>query len=117
MLQDQPTSHETYQPIDPQIINHHGPQHPSAQDDIPFDHYHPHADFQALLNATEDVVPGQDSDAAAEAAAAAAAVDRDLEMLIEHDDVDCNDSSMEGLEEGRRTGHRERLYDVGFDAG
>ncbi|OAQ66550.1 L-azetidine-2-carboxylic acid acetyltransferase [Pochonia chlamydosporia 170] len=118
MLQDQPASHETYQPIDPQIINHHDHQHPSStQDDIPFDHYHPHADFQALLNATEDVVPGQDSDAAAAEAAAAAAVDRDLEMLIEHDEVDCNDGAMEGLEEGRRIGHRDRLYDVGFDGG
>lgn len=120
MLQDQPTSHDTYQPIDPQIISHHDHQHPSStQDDIPFDHYHPHADFQALLNATEDVVPQQDSDAAAaEAAAAAAAVDRDLEMLIEHDDVDSNEGPMEGLEEsGRRTGHRDRLYDVGFDGG
>ncbi|OAA49604.1 histone acetyltransferase Spt10 [Metarhizium rileyi] len=119
MLQDQPTSHETYQPIDPQIINHHGHQHAASEqdDDIPFDHYHPHADFQALLHATEDVVPGQESDAAAAAAAAAAAVDRDLDMLIEHEDVDCNNGVMEGLEEDSTTGHRERLYDVGFDGG
>lgn len=48
-----------------------------------FDTYHPHADFQALLSATEDDdVPGtQDGDVSA--------VDRDLEMLIEqHDEVD-----------------------------
>ncbi|EGX96638.1 histone acetyltransferase Spt10 [Cordyceps militaris CM01] len=60
---------DVYQPIDPQIMNH--------DDDAAFDGYHPHADFQALLNATEE-------DDGAAAAAAAAAVDRDLEMLIEH---------------------------------
>jgi hypothetical protein len=116
MLQDKPASHETYQPIDPQIITHHAHGHSPAQDDIPFDHYHPHADFQALLHATEDVVPGQESEAAeAAAAAAAAAVDRDLEMLIEHDDVDCNSSAMEGLEDSRRSGHRDRMYE--FEGG
>ncbi|EXV06315.1 Cys(2)-His(2) zinc finger domain protein and acetyltransferase domain protein [Metarhizium robertsii] len=118
MLQDRPASHEAYQPIDPQIINHHGHQHASsAHDDMPFDQYHPHADFQALLNATEDVGPEQDSDAAAAEAAAAAAVDRDLEMLIEHEDVDCHEGPMDCLDEARRTGHRDRLYDVGFDGG
>ncbi|KAG8409711.1 acetyltransferase [Metarhizium acridum] len=118
MLQDRPASHEAYQPIDPQIINHHGHQHgSSAHDDMPFDQYHPHADFQALLNATEDVGPEQDSDAAAAEAAAAAAVDRDLEMLIEHEDVDCNEGAMDCLDEARRAEHRDRLYDVGFDAG
>lgn len=48
-----------------------------------FDTYHPHADFHALLSATEDDdVPGaQDGDVSA--------VDRDLEMLIEqHDEVE-----------------------------
>ncbi|EFY89276.1 histone acetyltransferase Spt10 [Metarhizium acridum CQMa 102] len=115
---DRPASHEAYQPIDPQIINHHGHQHgSSAHDDMPFDQYHPHADFQALLNATEDVGPEQDSDAAAAEAAAAAAVDRDLEMLIEHEDVDCNEGAMDCLDEARRAEHRDRLYDVGFDAG
>ncbi|KHO01030.1 histone acetyltransferase Spt10 [Metarhizium album ARSEF 1941] len=112
MLQDQPACHDTYQPIDPQIIDHHGHQHaPSAQDDMPFDQYHPHADFQALLNATEDVGPGQDADADT------AAVDRDLEMLIEHEHVDGNEGPMECLDEGRRTEHRDSLYDVGFDGG
>ncbi|KAK2593746.1 Protein spt10 [Conoideocrella luteorostrata] len=127
MFQGRPAAHEpVYQPIDPQIISHHHHHHhhsASQPDDIPFDHYHPHADFQALLNATEDDVPTQDSDAAAEAAAAAAeaaaAVDRDLEMLIEHDDVDDNDGKdMDGIEDsGRRIEHRDReLYDE-FDGG
>ena len=109
MLQDPPTSHHpspVYQPIDPQIINHHHHHHHHHQhpdhgvhhhnagpppDDMPFDHYHQHADFQALLNATEDVVPGQEGENDA------AAVDRDLEMLIKQDDDD-DDGAMEGLE-------------------
>lgn len=124
MLQDPPAGHHpspVYQPIDPQIINHHHHhvhhQHAAGPppDDIPFDHYHQHADFQALLNATEDVVPGQGAESDA------AAVDRDLEMLIEQDD-DEDDGGMEGLEGhgdgqgGRRTGRAEGgLYDVGFE--
>ncbi|KAM3513616.1 hypothetical protein MY11210_002722 [Beauveria gryllotalpidicola] len=69
-----------YQPIDPQIMNH--------DDDVDdqgihaFDGYHPHADFQALLHATEDDAGGAESDERR------AAVDRDLEMLIEHDEDD-----------------------------
>ncbi|KPM40909.1 hypothetical protein AK830_g5640 [Neonectria ditissima] len=82
MLQDHPGVHHhhhhhhepasVYQPIDPQIINQSSPHDLSS-----FDQYHSPADFQALLNATEDVVPGEPD-----------AVDRDLEMLIEqqHDD-------------------------------
>ncbi|GJN71525.1 hypothetical protein PLIIFM63780_006140 [Purpureocillium lilacinum] len=132
MLQDQPTGHhhaspDVYQPIDPQIINHHqvhhhhhhnhlhhgggshtddgsnahthADAHSAPEDSSPFDHYHQHADFQALLNATEDddvgvgvdvdvdvsgVVPGHQTDADADPSA----VDRDLDMLIEQDDVD-----------------------------
>ncbi|KAG5929864.1 hypothetical protein E4U42_004256 [Claviceps africana] len=84
MLHDQSPAHDSvYEPIDPQIITHHHHQPVSQPDDVHFDHYHPHADFQALLHATEDVPP-EDPDAAA----AAAAVDRDLEMLIEHDTGD-----------------------------
>lgn len=69
-----------YQPIDPQIMNH------DADVDVDglhaFDGYHPHADFQALLHATED-----DEGGAAERERRAA-MDRDLEMLIEHDEDD-----------------------------
>ncbi|KAJ3506332.1 hypothetical protein NM208_g16090 [Fusarium decemcellulare] len=114
MLQDPPTSHHphdhsVYQPIDPQIINQTSPH-----DLAPFDQYHSPADFQALLNATEDVVPGESD-----------AVDRDLEMLIEHqDDDDVVDGTVtmggmgvgvgEGTED-RGLEHKERsLYDVGF---
>ena len=105
-----------YQPIDPQIINHN--HHTPAAHDDPFDHYPPHADFQALLNATEDVGP-HDTDAAA-AAAAAAAVDRDLEMLIEHDDDDdvrtgSTADGMDGLHEESVDGRHRGLYDVEFE--
>ncbi|KAG6037734.1 hypothetical protein E4U41_004845, partial [Claviceps citrina] len=76
---DDPTT-SVYQPIDPLIISHQHHQHhhqhhhhhqPVAQqdDDAPFDHYHPHPDFQALLHATEDV-PSPDPDAVAAAEAA-----------------------------------------------
>lgn len=89
MLHDQPhhahTHHDQYQPIDPQIINQ-----PS------FDHYHTQ-DFQALLNATEDDDDGgmghhqdQDSDL----------VDRDLEMLIDHQDDDMSDGMHDHNGEG-----------------
>ncbi|KAF4512050.1 hypothetical protein G6O67_001235 [Ophiocordyceps sinensis] len=125
-------SPDLYQPIDPQIISqphhhhlhHDAHQHHHPQDDDPFDPYPPHADFQALLTATDDddddddmpVIGPPDSDAAA---AAAAAVDRDLEMLIEQDDVDQdigNGEAMQGLEEAppslRRATRAERgLYD------
>ncbi|KAK5995708.1 hypothetical protein PT974_04125 [Cladobotryum mycophilum] len=103
MLQDQP-DHESpvYQPIDPQIINHH---HPPSQHDLTFEHYHPHADFQALLSATEDVPYKQENDVGT-------SVDRDLEMLIEHDDVDddvdpgdVDDVMVDGLTDGS---HRDR---------
>jgi GNAT superfamily N-acetyltransferase len=107
MLQDPPASHHphdhsVYQPIDPQIINQSSPH-----DLGPFDQYHSPADFQALLNATEDV--GQD-------------VDQDLEMLIDHQDDDnvmdgtVNMGGM-GVSETESQGlvHKERsLYDVGF---
>lgn len=84
--EQQSAEHDVYQPIDPQIMNHH---HDGGDDDgmHAFDSYHPHSDFQALLHATEDddgvgVVADNDR---------AAAVDRDLEMLIgghgEEDDV------------------------------
>ncbi|KAG6018114.1 hypothetical protein E4U54_002724 [Claviceps lovelessii] len=116
MLQDQPSdSHDSvYQPIDPQIISHRHHQPISQPDDSAFDHYHPHADFQALLHATEDV-PSQDSDAAA--AAAAAAVDRDLEMLIEHDtDIGDNRGELDDVDAGKTSEHRESdLYAVGFE--
>lgn len=113
MLQDPPGhhshDHSVYQPIDPQIINQTSPH-----DLTPFDQYHSPADFQALLNATEDVVPTEPD-----------AVDRDLEMLIEHqddDDVVDGTVSMSGIGMGVGTGtddrgleHKERsLYDVGF---
>ncbi|TVY76388.1 Protein SPT10 [Fusarium oxysporum f. sp. cubense] len=111
MLQDPPTGHHphdhnVYQPIDPQIINE------ASHDLGPFDQYHSPADFQALLNATEDVGPD--------------AVDRDLEMLIEHQD---DDNVMDGTDDMDGIGvdvgvgadnhglvHKERgLYDVGFE--
>ncbi|KAF5544710.1 acetyltransferase [Fusarium napiforme] len=114
MLQDPPTSHHphdhnVYQPIDPQIINE------ASHDLGPFDQYHSPADFQALLNATEDVGPD--------------VVDRDLEMLIEHQDddnvMDGTDGmdGMDGIGVGVGVGadnhglvHKERgLYDVGFE--
>ncbi|TQV98217.1 histone acetyltransferase Spt10 [Cordyceps javanica] len=72
--------HDVYQPIDPQIMNH--PHHT-------FDGYHPHADFQALLHATED-------DGGAAESERRAAVDRDLEMLIEHG---ADDEEEEDVEE------------------
>ncbi|KAG6018400.1 hypothetical protein E4U43_001772 [Claviceps pusilla] len=116
MLQDQPSeSHDSvYQPIDPQIISHRQHQPVPQPDDAAFDQYHPHADFQALLHATEDV-PSQDSDAAA--AAAAAAVDRDLEMLIEHDtDTGDNRGELDDVDAGKTPEHRESdLYAVGFE--
>ncbi|KAF5642640.1 acetyltransferase [Fusarium tjaetaba] len=114
MLQDPPTGHHphdhnVYQPIDPQIINE------ASHDLGPFDQYHSPADFQALLNATEDVGPD--------------VVDRDLEMLIEHQDddnvMDGTDGmdGMDGIGVGVGAGtdnhglvHKERgLYDVGFE--
>ncbi|KAL6692775.1 hypothetical protein J3F84DRAFT_396728 [Trichoderma pleuroticola] len=135
MLQDQPNQHEphVYQPIDPQIINHHH-HHPPPHHDMGFEHYHPHADFQALLSATEDV-PTQPDDTVPPS------VDTDLEMLIEHDAVDddvddvgpndhanhvmdddvmVDDVMVDGLTGGaqvmRRIGHRDGrgIYDVGF---
>ncbi|ENH68358.1 Protein SPT10 [Fusarium oxysporum f. sp. cubense race 1] len=111
MLQDPPTghhphAHNVYQPIDPQIINE------ASHDLGPFDQYHSPADFQALLNATEDVGPD--------------VMDRDLEMLIEHQD---DDNVMDGTDDMDGIGvdvgvgadnhglvHKERgLYDVGFE--
>ncbi|PFH63013.1 hypothetical protein XA68_10425 [Ophiocordyceps unilateralis] len=69
--------HHHHQPIDPQMINdahlHHDPH--AAAADNPFDHYSPHPDFQALLDDDDD------------------AVDRDLEMLIDHDPVDDHDAA------------------------
>lgn len=62
-----------YQPIDPQIIEHS--QEPAGHHDNVFDHYNSHADFQALLTATGD---GDAADGDA--------VDRDLDMLIDHHD-------------------------------
>jgi GNAT superfamily N-acetyltransferase len=133
MLQDQPNQHEThvYQPIDPQIINHHH-HHPQQHHDIAFEHYHPHADFQALLSATEDVPTQPDGDVPP-------SVDTDLEMLIEHDAVDDDvddvggpndhhgnhvmsedDVMVDGLTGGpqmmRRIGHRDGrgIYDITF---
>ncbi|KAF5685022.1 acetyltransferase [Fusarium denticulatum] len=111
MLQDPPTGHHphdhnVYQPIDPQISNE------ASHDLGPFDQYHSPADFQALLNATEDVGPD--------------VVDRDLEMLIEHQDDDNEmdgTDGMDGIGVGVGVGadnhglvHKERgLYDVGFE--
>ncbi|KAG5752755.1 hypothetical protein H9Q70_004627 [Fusarium xylarioides] len=113
MLQDPPAGHHphdhnVYQPIDPQIINE------ASHDLGPFDQYHSPADFQALLNATEDVGPD--------------VVDRDLEMLIEHQDDDNvmdGTDGMDGIGVGVGVGaddhglvHKERgLYDVGFEGG
>ncbi|KAF5680668.1 acetyltransferase [Fusarium circinatum] len=113
MLQDPPTGHHPhdhnlYQPIDPQIINE------ASHDPGPFDQYHSPADFQALLNATEDVGPD--------------VVDRDLEMLIEHQDDDNvmdGTDGVDGMDLGVGVGagnhglvHKERgLYDVGFEGG
>ncbi|KAH7245986.1 hypothetical protein BKA59DRAFT_183553 [Fusarium tricinctum] len=112
MLQDPPNDHHphdhsVYQPIDPQIINQSSPH-----DLGPFDQYHSPADFQALLNATEDV--GQD------------VADGDLAMLIEHHQDDDNvmggTVDMEGMSvdvdvetDNQGLVHKERsLYDVGF---
>lgn len=108
MLQDPPAGHHphdhsVYQPIDPQIINQSSPH-----DLGPFDQYHSPADFQALLNATEDV--GQD------------VVDQDLEMLIDHQDDDNvmdGTVSMSGIGVGETDNqglvHKERsLYNLGF---
>ncbi|KAF5549181.1 acetyltransferase [Fusarium phyllophilum] len=113
MLQDPPAGHHphdhsVYQPIDPQIINE------ASHDLGPFDQYHSPADFQALLNATEDVGPD--------------VVDRDLEMLIEHQDDDNvmdGTDGMDGIGVGVGVGadnhglvNKERgLYDVGFEGG
>lgn len=124
-----PHDPDLYQPIDPQMINQphhhhdhgqqqHAPPPPPQPDDDPFDHYPPHADFQALLSATDDdgipVAGPAESDAAA--AAAAAAVDRDLDMLIEQDDVDEEDASaalhavdgeaMQGIDEAHTSPRR-----------
>ncbi|KAG7417292.1 hypothetical protein LZL87_001026 [Fusarium oxysporum] len=111
MLQDPPTGHHphdhnVYQPIDPQIINE------ASHDLGPFDQYHSPADFQALLNATEDVGPD--------------VVDRDLEMLIEHQDDDNVMDGTDGMDgigvdggvgaDNHGLVHKERgLYDVGFE--
>ena len=74
--------HDAYQPIDPQIINH-------QPGDNPFDQYHAHAaDFQALLNATEG-----DADASA--------MDRDLDMLIEDQGDDDDDTGNVRGSQGR----------------
>lgn len=105
MLQDPPTGHHhhspNYQPIDPQIINQSSPHDLSS-----FDPYHSPADFQALLNATEDIVPGESD-----------SVDRDLDMLIEHpedDDIVDGTVSMGGMDD-RGLNHKGRtLYDVEF---
>lgn len=103
MLHEQHHHHDAYQPIDPQIINQPG--------DNPFEQYHAHAaDFQALLNATEG-----ESDAAA--------VDRDLEMLIDHqddDDVVGGGTSRNGdimMGDGSKGDDKEReIYDsMGFE--
>lgn len=87
------TGEHAYQPIDPQIMNHH--DHHGEDDALhAFDSYHPHSDFQALLHATEDGDGDGDTTAAAGTSDAVqeerdrAAVDRDLEMLIEHGDED-----------------------------
>jgi GNAT superfamily N-acetyltransferase len=107
-----------YQPIDPQIIN----QPPPPQDATnPFEQYHSHdasADFQALLNATGDDDEDHrmnDDDAAA--------VDRDLEMLIEHGDGDEEEENHRDAQTsiGRQDGkmgkggeEKEGLYNVEF---
>ncbi|KAG6116747.1 hypothetical protein E4U13_001645 [Claviceps humidiphila] len=88
-----------YEPIDPQIISH------PHENDVSYDHYHSQADFQALINATEDM-PSQYSDTVAAAEAAAAAVDRDLEMLIEHDTSD-DGGALDDIESGKKIEHRE----------
>ncbi|KEY67936.1 hypothetical protein S7711_02144 [Stachybotrys chartarum IBT 7711] len=116
-----------YQPIDPRIINQASPA-----PDNPFEHYSPHADFQALLSATEDDINNHhhhqhnhhhhdvhpDNDG----------VDGDLDMLIDHrraaeedDDSDDGDAAMHGLhggegEHGLAVGSRSKvLYTGGFD--
>lgn len=107
-----------YQPIDPQIINQASPHDLSS-----FDQYHSPADFQALLNATEDVVVVGVGPVEPDA------VDQDLAMLIDHqddDDVDVNvhvdtsvvamdvmgePSSAQGLEDAKVRG----LYEVNFE--
>lgn len=96
ILHEQEHQHH-YQPIDPQIIS----QQPS------FDQYHAR-DFQALLNATEDdiVVPQQDSDS----------VDRDLEMLIEHQDDDEDGRNGEVLM-GEDVSKDAGIYDITFEDG
>jgi GNAT superfamily N-acetyltransferase len=104
-----------YQPIDPQIINHHHHHHTH---DNPFDHYHAHADFQALLSAT-DLVPGPPPDHVSDADA----VDRDLDMLIEHQDDDDDDDDEDGGADADATmvdgvrGVVDDLHGDGRDAG
>lgn len=96
--EDHQHHHDAYQPIDPQIIN--------TQDDNPFEQYNAHAaDFQALLNATE----GMDGDPSA--------VDRDLEMLIEHDQVDDDGEVRDGdvlMGDGRGDKGRGMYDSMGF---
>lgn len=122
---------DVYQPIDPQIMNHHDDHHHSSHVDDEmhtFESYHnAHSDFQALLHATEDDdgvgagvgvgvggdgVVGQDE-------TDRAAVDRDLEMLISHGDddvVDGEQHSLGGLAKAAdKTGGAAEEEDVGGD--
>ncbi|ODA76012.1 hypothetical protein RJ55_08294 [Drechmeria coniospora] len=103
-------------PMHPMHPMHHQMHHdasnpPPHAADTPFDHYNQHAEFQALLNATEDdVVEAVPADEDRDPAA----VDRDLDMLIEQavNDGDDGDAAMDVLdaqqspweEDGRRQG-------------
>lgn len=130
LLDEQPDSMASvaYQPMDLHMIHRHGSPHEhhhdgtiaagvrsdvvdEDDDDVaaasPFDHYHQqHAFFQALLNATDDVVPGEASDAVE---------DTDLDMLIRQDDDDDDDNDENHKEEGGIESHESGGIDVGDD--
>ncbi|KAH7325035.1 hypothetical protein B0I35DRAFT_348941 [Stachybotrys elegans] len=101
--QNGPILHDqaVYQPIDPRIINQpHHHHHHHAPD--PFEQYPGHADFQALLSATEEDV-GQGVD------------DGDLDMLIDHDDAMQEMPDSEAREAIRVEGKNRDLFHDGFD--
>ncbi|RCI11842.1 hypothetical protein L249_7556 [Ophiocordyceps polyrhachis-furcata BCC 54312] len=67
-----------HQPIDPQIVNDPHRHNNPADEEDPFAHYPPHPDFQTLLEDDDDDDDNDDDKDA---------VNRDLDMLIEHDPV------------------------------
>jgi H2C2 zinc finger len=135
MLQDQPELQRQHhhhsqrvsvyqpidQPIDPQIINqpsshhsdHHNPFEPYHSHSHGLDHDHTDTDFRELLRAAQvddhEPPPGGGPDGV-DVDAERAAVDRDLDMLIEHeqeDDVDDVDEEMGGVGDGDERSRRD----------